>query len=169
MIKSKHLFLCLICLVILALAETVYYTPRLPETVASHFGGDGRPDGWSSKAGFLWAFWIMFGSMSAMFGAIWFFVPRVPDSLVNLPDKEYWLAPERRARTHEHIRSLILELGVATLIFMAFCQHQVLRFNLGQSERIEYFWPAMILLLLWVIVRSIVNVRYFYKKPASES
>jgi uncharacterized membrane protein len=39
-------------LVGLAILQAVYYYPRLPDTVASHFGLWGNPDGWMSKQSF---------------------------------------------------------------------------------------------------------------------
>ena len=39
------------------LGTAVYYFPKLPETIPTHFNGSGQPDGYSSKS----SFWIMPG------------------------------------------------------------------------------------------------------------
>jgi uncharacterized membrane protein len=69
---------------------------ELPARVASHFGLDGRANGWMSReacvafsiglALFLPA--IVVGMMGG--------AGKIPVSFINLPHRDYWLAPERR-------------------------------------------------------------------------
>jgi len=41
--------------VFLAILQAAWYGPRLPETVASHFGGSGLPDGWMARQSYILA------------------------------------------------------------------------------------------------------------------
>jgi serine/threonine-protein kinase len=56
----------------------------------------------------------------ALYGALRVIVRRVPDSLIQLPDKAYWLAPERRAATLERfvVQAAYL-IGLAILLLDA--------------------------------------------------
>lgn len=39
-------------LMVLLAVQALYYYPQLPERMASHFGADGRPNGWTTREGF---------------------------------------------------------------------------------------------------------------------
>lgn len=70
------------------------YYPLLPERVAHHFNPSGQPDAWGSKMSFLNVYLIVVALMAATFFAIYLVLPKIPYSLVNLPNKEFRLAPE---------------------------------------------------------------------------
>jgi hypothetical protein len=68
----------------------------LPETVASHFDISGQPNGWMSRdscVGFTLGLGIL---MPAFIVGMMANAGRISVSFVNLPHREYWLAPERR-------------------------------------------------------------------------
>ena len=81
------------------LLQLVHDFPLLPERVASHFGASGAANGWMTKSQFLMtyaaillpALFLEFGCSAAL--------PRRRKRSCNLPNKEYWLSPERRAGT----------------------------------------------------------------------
>jgi uncharacterized membrane protein len=110
----------------------------LPPRVASHFGGSGAPNGWMSREAFL-AFWagvILVTAVSLLAGA--YSAERAPESRINLPRKDYWLAPERRRQTLDAISSRMLWFGAATYVLLFDVMRQVLRFNLGLADRLEH-------------------------------
>jgi len=77
--------------------------PHLPNLVASHFDERGQPDQWVSRSSFV-MFSLIFESAQIfvllMISFIFSFICKfLPDSLINLPHRDYWLAPERRAET----------------------------------------------------------------------
>src|SRR5687768_4726464 len=86
------------------LAQSVYYYSALPEKMASHFNAAGEVDGWMSKS----SFFIFEGGILllilAEFTLIPFLIKILPDSLINLPNKDFWLAKERREETFAAIR-----------------------------------------------------------------
>jgi len=93
---------------------------RLPERMASHFGADGVANGWMTRDGY---FWFMVGivtlvslTMLAAFGSIRF----LPNSLINIPRRDYWLAPERRDETAgTMMRYGLWMIGLNSLFFLA--------------------------------------------------
>lgn len=62
-------------LIIAAVGQSVYYYPRLPDKMASHFDFDGRPDGWMNKGAFLRSNAITLNLLSAFFVFFGFTVP----------------------------------------------------------------------------------------------
>src|SRR3954471_4379187 len=85
-----------ITIVLLHAAQTIYYYPRLPAVVAQHFGADGRPNGWAPREAFFAISWVVLLGISALLMLTPRLLRRVPVSMINLPNKRYWLAPERK-------------------------------------------------------------------------
>jgi uncharacterized membrane protein len=68
----------------------------LPAKVASHFDISGEPNGWMSRetcVGFTLGLGIL---MPAFIVGMMGGAGRIPVSFINLPHRDYWLAPERR-------------------------------------------------------------------------
>lgn len=151
----------LLALVAVAVLQAILYYPQLPDRVASHFDGSGRPNGWSSKAGFF----ILDLVMIALMTAIFFFLPRLldrfPDGTVSLPNRDYWLAPERREKTFEFVQNQMLWMGIATLAFLICTFQLVIEANLDSppaltSSFILLFVAYMGVVAVWT-VRFIVR------------
>ena len=101
------------------LAFFIYYGQWFPPTMAVHFNPAGEPDAWMDRIKFI----VIGSSLSFMLPA--FIVacagvlPRVlPVSILNLPNKEYWLAPERREATLVRLLFFALWLGCLVQAFM---------------------------------------------------
>lgn len=97
--------------VLLAAVGLIYFSllyPQLPDPMASHFNASGAATASMPKSGFffLFAFVMVFASMP-VFLVPWQIASR-PGDKINLPNKEYWLAPERRGET---IRYLGIQMG----------------------------------------------------------
>jgi serine/threonine-protein kinase len=74
-------------------------SPDLPTRVASHFDGGGQPNGWMSRSSYL-IFTAAFGVGLPAIVILGFRVLRhLPSDLINIPRRDYWLAPERRLAT----------------------------------------------------------------------
>ena len=69
---------------------------ELPEKVASHFDMAGHANGWMSRdscVGFTIGLGIL---MPAFIVGVMAGAGKIPISFINLPHRDYWLAPERR-------------------------------------------------------------------------
>jgi Protein of unknown function (DUF1648) len=120
--------LVLILLSALLVGETAYYLPLLPERLATHFDISGRANGWSRQSTFtrmlavqLAVFWILFIGAGL--------IGRIPDRWINLPNKAYWLAPERREASLAFLRDWTRWFLAATLAFLTFVEGLALRAN----------------------------------------
>lgn len=102
---------------LIAVGHGIWAYTVLPERVASHWDGAGNPNGYMSRDGFVsFYLWLMVG-LSTLFGGIGALVRVTPDDAVNLPNKEYWLAPERREAT---ITTITQQMNAFTIMLNAF-------------------------------------------------
>jgi hypothetical protein len=106
----------------------------LPEQVAGHFDGGGAADGWSSRETFLLGYAGTVALLAVLLGGLAALLPRLPAGAFNLPDRDYWLAPERAAVTRLRVADWLLEYGAVTVLFMAAVFHLSVRANLGDGE-----------------------------------
>ena len=92
----------LIFLLAIAVIQSIYFYPRLPDTVVSHFDSRGMPNGWMSKQMFI----AIYMETMALMILIFYLVPRFPDQLRNIPNRDYWTAPERIKETMQYYKHL---------------------------------------------------------------
>ncbi len=159
-------FLLVALLLVIAL-QVAYYAPRLPDTVASHFGAGGQPDGWSSKT----ELFVVYGVVAVVTVAPFLLLPlllrRIPDNLINLPRKDYWLAPERREETFRVITVYLLWLGNGTLMFLAHVMGVAMAANLEPEPRLgDTFWWSFGLYMAFVVLWLVAFIRHFYRTEA---
>ncbi|HEX5175572.1 MAG TPA: DUF1648 domain-containing protein, partial [Chthoniobacteraceae bacterium] len=69
----------------------------LPSRVASHFNASGTPDGWMPRNTYLGWMSGVASVVSVVFVSIFFGIRFLPASMINVPRREYRLAPERSA------------------------------------------------------------------------
>jgi hypothetical protein len=97
---------------------------RMPERVATHFDWRGQPNGWMSSQGYL-AFMAVFGLVFPLVPAgLCLLLRFLPDSLINVPHREYWLAPERRGETAGYLIRHMLRLS-SMMSALTIVLHQV--------------------------------------------
>jgi hypothetical protein len=121
-------------LVLLSLAQAAWQHGRMPETVASHFDALGRPDAWGPR-GTLTAWHVVAVlAMAGLFEGIARVQRLIPTELINLPHREYWLAPERREETFARLDTMTRLLGCAVLAFFIGLFHLVYRANSGAGS-----------------------------------
>jgi uncharacterized membrane protein len=114
--------------------QALIYYPQLPTQVASHFDGAGHPNGWSSRLAYFALHAVIVVIDTICFAALPAWLERAPVRLVNLPNKDYWLAPERRAATMARVASALTWFGCAGLIFILVVTSLVIDFNLGRES-----------------------------------
>jgi len=155
-------------LVALGAVQLSYYAPRIPEILGSHFSGGGFVNGWQTKAAF-------FGTELAMIilaTVVSFGIPRIiaaaPVALINLPHKEYWLAPEQREGTLVYIRVWSAWFGCGLLTFLLFAMELVFRANLHTPPQFNNaaFIPALLVFVAFDTMLVLRLILYFSRTPA---
>ncbi len=113
---------------------------RLPALVASHFGGSGAADGFmphDTYVCFMLAFVLGFPALLVVL--TWLAIAS-PKTRINLPNKDYWLAPERRAATVVFLRGGILWFGAMLVAFLCYVHWLVVLANEAQPPRLANSW-----------------------------
>ncbi|MGI9293164.1 MAG: DUF1648 domain-containing protein [Pseudomonadales bacterium] len=154
-------------LLITALAGQLYtYYPQLPDTLATHFDGQGTANGWMSKKGYA----IFTMGLTALLAAIFSFLPywmrRLPAAWVNVPHKDYWLAEPQRAQTLDFLDKQLSFIGIATITFMIAVTQQVIKANLQAEARLDntFVWQ-LVAYMLFVFGMSAYIIWHFYRPP----
>ena len=86
---------------------------------------------------------------------------RIPNSLINLPSREYWLAPERRESTVEFMSRHMLWFGSATLLLLLDMLRQTFRVHLGKTQSLEHPMLSLLGYLMFTGVWCIALVMRF--------
>ena len=136
--KNISLYLFAILLVILAGISAFYY-PHLPAQVASHFDIHGNPDSYSNKNSFFMFEIIILVVVSSVFFFSAYFIKKIPETLLNLPNKEYWLAKERKEQTYKTFSSFMFWFADLTLIFLIYLFNNIFIVNTGGAKGLGAF------------------------------
>ncbi len=144
------------------LAQSVYYYPNLPEKMASHFNGVGEADGWMSKS----AFFIFEGFLMVLvlseFTLLPLLIKKFPNSMINLPNKDYWLAKERRETTFADIGLYFEWFSILLLALFIAVNQIVFQANLaGQNLSPLAMWLILGAFFAFVIFWLVKFVRRF--------
>jgi uncharacterized membrane protein len=107
---------------VIILVGSVFETARLwsvaPAEMASHFNATGNPDNFVPKFQFFSRqvqTGLMVIGLNLLTQVLLLFLPV---ELINMPNREYWLAPERREATVDRLSSFVAALFTITLLAM---------------------------------------------------
>lgn len=161
----KHprlLLLAALCL--LSLGQTAWYYPQLPGLVATHFDLAGQADGWMPRASFFQSQVVFMLGFTAFFAVLAFAAAQLPDSLIQLPHKEYWLDPRQRAETRRQITNMILSSGCGGLAFLLFLHQRIHQANLDASHHLTPSFGVVLITALVLIAGPLFPpLRRFWK------
>ena len=131
--------------------------PLLPERVASHFGFEGVADGWMARSVYL-TFTATFPLVIGLiFAGVTALVRILPAKYINIPRKDVWLVPARRASTARLIsRRMTGLLCLMTLFFGALHlltveANRTVPVRLSMGGLLLVTMGFLIALMLWVI------------------
>jgi uncharacterized membrane protein len=129
----------------------------LPARVATHFGRGGLANGWMTHDGYL-MFILAFSVLLPAFVVVMLGVlPQTVGSRAGIPNRNYWLAPERRAATLSALASHACWLGCLLVVFLTAIHFLTVEANavtparLSESALIGVMAGFAIGILLWVL------------------
>jgi uncharacterized membrane protein len=109
--------------------------PQLPERMASHFGPSGTPNGWMPKQ----SFFVVYAAVIGVAALVGYLVPRSiakrPLDRINLPNKEHWLAPERRAETLAFFERYFAWYSCVLLLILVLAMGLAIQANFASPPR----------------------------------
>lgn len=147
-----------VLLVACAMAFVWFTSLRLPDLVASHFGGAGIADGFMPHA-FYVCFMLAFviGLPVLLVFLTWLAIAN-PKTLIKLPNGAYWLAQERRAETVAFLRTGVLWFGAMLVVFLCYAHWLVVLANEVDPARLSESWfiggliAFVAAMLVWLVV-----------------
>ena len=142
-------------------AHLAVFTSTLPERVATHFGLAGAPDGWMSKAAFVTFSVSILAFVIVVFvssGSLFRILPR---GLINVPNRDYWLAPERRAGAARLFMRWMLWALSGLVAFLTGVNHLVWQANARTPPRLHE--SGFIVLLAVFLVASVAWVALLFR------
>lgn len=152
----------------IALAATY---PALPQRVASHFDAQGLPNGWMPRRSY--AFFMA----AAALGLPWLLIAAtrlvrtLPISMVNVPHRQYWLAPERREEVYHTTEVAGIWLATSEVLLFLLVHLSVVRAN--HSDPVVLFmpvvWGGLAAFLLAIVVGLIAYYNRFQRRPGDVS
>jgi uncharacterized membrane protein len=161
--KLRHVVL--VAIIMCALVQAIYYYPRLPERIASHFDASGHPDGLGTRNEFFAVEGAVVAGMIVLVLFLEWLVPRMPASRVSLPNKDYWLAPERRAATDLTIQRWSATFLLLSLGFLVYVMQLALLVNVTGDNAYMFvpMWAGLGAFLLLATALSVKLIRQFRK------
>ena len=135
----------------------------LPSHVAIHFGVGGMANGWASS----YVNALFFIGTNVFLFLLIYFSPQLvfmfPPKWINLPNKNYWLRVENKARTVAIFSVLMWKFGIALFLFLFVVELLAIEANLSHPVRLDekLFISALILFLLYTIYWCIKLFRAF--------
>lgn len=148
-------------LAILFLAHLAYYHSSLPERVASHFNAAGEPNGWMSKNAFFAFEIVLYGLVVGLILLVPLGLRRLPVRFINLPNRDYWLAPERRAQTVQTLADKTGMFLLALLPLLIAMNQLVFRANVRRENLSPASWIVLAAFVLFTVTWTFKLVRQF--------
>lgn len=128
-----------------------YQAFTLPDKVPGHVGPGGDVTWWGDRAGHVA---IASALGLSLFLLMWFLprlIGRMPQYLVNMPHKEYWLRPENLPRAQRMLADDLSWIGAATLAFVGYAMYEVGKIAGGVEPFLGAFWVVFALYMVGVI------------------
>ena len=104
--------------------------------------------------------------VAALFMAIPSLLRATPVSLINLPNKNYWLAPERREATLDRLASYFDVFASTTVLLLIVVFELASLASRGGSLDSNYFLPALVSYLVFSAGWTVALMRTFANVPS---
>lgn len=138
---------------------------ELPPRVASHFDLYGNANGWMSRAsatGITVAIAVIVPAViiGSMGGA-----GRIPISFINLPHRDYWLAPERRQAALGVLLRFAIGFAALNVVFLTGLQALIVEANRHQPYHLDmrHFAYGLAIYLVLTALWTLLLLRRFSK------
>lgn len=144
-------------LVLAVLAAFVLITSQgLPSVVASHFGADGSANGFMPRGAYLVVMLVLIVGLPALLAFLPSSLARKGGAKLNIPNREYWLAPARLEATAAYLGRQGKVFATVLALFLAYTHWLVVSANasspafLPQPRFFAGLGAFLVIVVLWV-------------------
>lgn len=150
-----------------SILQAVFFWPHLPDEVASHFNAVGQADGWMSKTAFVAVTLLIQIGLAAMMLGFGWLIKVLPTSMINIPNREYWLADERREQTLGESESLMAWIAAGTAVFMMVIFYLTFDANVGEKKGLNSSasWSCAIVYMVGLLVFCVMRLKKYFRVP----
>ena len=154
--------------VIAAAMFVVISSRAMPPKVASHFGPDGSANGYMWRDTYVYFMLAFVVLLPLLFNFVANAVARLPVTMINIPNRDYWLAPERRGLVVDRLRRQMQMFSAMLVLFLCFVHWEVVRANQSMPATLDNrrFMLGLGLFMAALIV-WIVSLRRQFRLPAA--
>ncbi len=150
----------------MAAGGLVWSARELPPGVASHFGAQGQADGWMPRETYL-----------EFMGGIGLLLPLsllgtglligvMPAGTINLPHRDYWLAPERHRETRGYMARHMAWFACGMTVLFTAINWLVVEGNRSAPPHLTSgIWLLLGLFLAFVVAWLVVLITHFSRVP----
>ena len=160
--------ICLLVLLIAAAAQMAYYYIAFDkQIVAAHLSAVDAENARHARMLFFATYVVIIVLGSALYLGLPALLNRLPAYLINIPNPEYWLAPERRTQSLARFAQDFYWLGVATMALVLIEMQAALMVSLGTAPHLSgvvLYLPLGVFVVFMVV--WLVRVNAMFRKPA---
>lgn len=139
----------------------------LPPLVASNFGKGGMANGFMQRDTYLMVMLALISVLPLAMVLPVQLMKRTPANLINIPHRDYWLAPDRRKETLSYVSRHMAIFSVALILFLCFVHWLVVGANTMQPPRLSEppFITGLLLFFGFVLAWIGILLRHFRLRP----
>ena len=116
---NRRLVDAMVLLLLVAPLVLLWMTgPSLPDSLASHFNAAGQVEGYAPRGEFLWVMSMVLALPLILGTTLPALIQRLPASLIDLPNKDHWLSPEREFATRAFLGNWFKWFTLALAAFL---------------------------------------------------
>jgi hypothetical protein len=155
-----------VALLVLSTTVIIATSGQLPAQVASHFGAGGAASGAMTRSGyvlFMLAFAIGLPLLMVFSMGV---LPRLMENGLNIPNRDYWMAPARREATLRYLGTHAYWLGSLLTVFIAAIHLLLLEANAAQPPQLpgRAFGGLMAIFLGATAFWAVTLIRHFRRR-----
>jgi hypothetical protein len=162
---ARRSLLALLAVCALALVHAGWLSTVLPDVVASHFDAAGHANGWMPRAWFIRFYAGITFFLTGTFLLAGLAMSGLNPDRINLPNREHWLSPERRAETLAWISDWSRWMGVGALLLIACVVHLAGQANLGGTGELGGGAAALLVAFIVFSIGMLVQMMLRFAKP----
>jgi len=146
-----------------------YWYSKLPDPVPSHFDAAGQVNGEMSLFGFYALMISLHVVMLVLFPVLGAFLKVIPNSMINVPNRDYWLAPERRDSTLLFNSTFLVAIGWQTSWLLILLFHLTCMVAVKNKTTITPEFNYVMTGYLLVVFGEVVYLYYKFRRPKIEA
>jgi uncharacterized membrane protein len=153
----------LLGLIACAAAFTWLVNQGLPDPVASHFGPAGEADAFMPRGQYIAIMLAVTVVAPLLIVVVVSYALSRPGARINVPNRDYWLAPERRGETIQFVKRQIALFATFLVVFLCYAQWLAARANALSPPNLDPgpFFAGLGIFMACTIVWVVRLVRHF--------